>query len=295
MTILIFGASGQVGWELQRAVSPLGPVIVPKRGAYDFRDPKSLKDVVEAIRPDVVVNAAAYTAVDAAETNRNDCFAINAISPGVLAEAAEGLGAWIVHYSSDYVFDGAKPEPYVESDDCSPLSVYGESKLGGERAVSQVSKHLIFRTSWVHSPRGSNFVKTMCRLGRERSQLKVVSDQFGAPTGAALIADVTALAIYRASVGQPIATGIYNLTSAGAGSWFDVAVEALDTALSAGLIERKPEMTPIASDEYVTAARRPRNSRLSSDKLRDALNIQFPDWRDGVRRTVKELKDIGVK
>lgn len=291
MTVLLFGAQGQVGWELRRALSALGEVVIPDRRSYDFKQPESLRAVVDHHRPDAIVNAAAYTAVDRAETDIDACFAVNAAGPQILAEAADRHGAWLVHYSTDYVFDGTKAGPYVEDDECAPLSVYGSSKWTGEKAVSQAARHLIFRTSWVHSRRGGNFVKTMCRLASERSEIKVVADQYGAPTDAALIADVTALALYRVRLGLPMPSQTYHLVSAGEASWFDVACEAINFGHEIGLISQRPEILPIGSVDYPTPARRPQNSRLNTERLRSVLAVDLPDWRIGVHRTVQELME----
>lgn len=227
MRILLFGKGGQVGWELQRSLAPLGQVFALDHDSAeglsgDFTNLDGLAETVRRVAPDVIVNAAAYTAVDKAETEADLARTINALAPGVLAEEAEKLDAWLVHYSTDYVFDGSGEKPWFESDATGPLSTYGSTKLEGEQAVARCAKHLIFRTSWVYAARGANFAKTMLRLARERDQLKVIDDQIGAPTGAELLADVTALAVHAVQ-GQPGLAGLYHLAASGETSWHGYA------------------------------------------------------------------------
>ena len=291
MKILLFGQTGQVGWELQRSLSPLGSLVVFGRDQADFSDPLGLATCIGVERPDVIVNAVAHTAVDKAEAEPDLAIRINTEAPRALAHAAADTGALLVHYSTDYVFDGTRTLAYSEDDETHPQSVYGRSKRDGEDAIrASGAKHLIFRTSWVHAPRGKNFVKTMLRLARERDKLTVVADQYGAPTGAELIADVTALAIRAVEAGS-MAHGTYHLTAAGRASWHDFACFIIGEARAAG-IETKttPEaIEAIATAAYPTPAKRPTNSVLSSAKLERALGITMPDWRHHARRTVREL------
>lgn len=296
MKILLFGKSGQVGWELQRSLVPLGEVVALGQGSEsglcgDFTDLAGLTDTVRRVAPDVIVNAAAYTAVDKAESEPGLARTINAQAPGVLADEAEKLGAWLVHYSTDYVFDGSGECPRNEEALTGPLSVYGQTKLEGERAVARYAKHLIFRTSWVYAARGANFAKTMLRLAADRDHLRVIDDQIGAPTGAELIADVTAHAV-RTVQGHPELAGIYHLAASGETSWHAYARFVIEYARKAGQsIRVLPEqIEPIPTSAYSTPARRPLNSRLSTDKLRVAFGLYLPDWRVGVRRMLDELR-----
>jgi dTDP-4-dehydrorhamnose reductase len=291
--IVLLGKDGQVGWELQRSLAPLGEVIALGRAEADLENPAGLLEKLHAIKPTVIVNAAAYTAVDRAETDVDRAQLINAAAPAALASFAAESGAWLIHYSTDYVFDGTKAVPYVEDDVTGPLSVYGRSKLDGERAVvGSACRHLIFRTSWVFAARGGNFARTMLKLASERDRLSVVNDQFGAPTSAELIADVTALCLYRVARDEAwSAAGIYNLVAAGETSWFEYAKLVLSEAESLGVaLKVKPDaVLPIPASDYPTPARRPSNSRLSTDKLRAAFGLELPDWRFHVRRMVQEI------
>ena len=294
MKILLFGANGQVGWELQRSLSPLGEVIAPDRHSTglcgDLTDLKGITDTVRRVTPDVIVNAAAYTAVDKAESDVETAQIVNAVAPGVLAQAASAAGAWLVHYSTDYVFDGSGSKPWVETDPTGPLSVYGRTKLEGEqRITSQCAKHLIFRTSWVYAARGGNFAKTMLRLAQERETLSVINDQFGAPTGADMLADVTAHAIVQA-LGKPGHAGLYHLAAGGETTWFDYAKYVLDQSIRAQaaikIVANKIE--PVATSAYPTAAVRPLNSRLNTDKLKHTFGLQLAPWQQGVTRMLAE-------
>ena len=269
MRILLTGAIGQVGWELRKTLAPLGEVAAFGRAELDLRDADRLREAVRAANPDVIVNAAAYTAVDKAESERDAAFAVNAAAPGILAEEAKRNGALLVHYSTDYVFDGAKAAPYVEDDATNPLNVYGASKLAGERAVAASGcRHLILRTSWVYGPRGSNFMLTMLRLAKERPELRVVDDQLGAPT--------SSLAIARATVQvlRPGAHGLYHLAAAGQTTWCGFARAILARAGSA------TPVTPIRTEDYPTPARRPRNSRLDCSRLRADFGVQMASWEE---------------
>ena len=293
MKIVLLGKDGQVGWELQRALAPLGEVVAFGRAEADLEDSSALVARLRTLAPDVIVNAAAYTAVDRAESEAARAQVINAEAPAVLAKFAAECGAWLIHYSTDYVFDGAKAGAYVEDDITAPLSVYGRSKLDGERAITASGcRHLIFRTSWVFAARGGNFARTMLKLAAERERLSVVNDQFGAPTSAELIADVTALCLYRlARGGGASLSGVYHLVAAGETTWFDYArlVFSEAAALGVPLKVNADAVTPIPTSDYPTPARRPANSRLSTAKLRTAFGLTLPDWRLHVRRTVREI------
>lgn len=297
MKLLLLGKDGQLGWELQRSLAPLGEVHACGRAEADFGDPESLRALVRRVGPDVIVNAAAYTAVDKAESEAELARSVNALAPGVLAEEAAALGAWLVHYSTDYVFDGAKDGAWVETDATNPLSVYGRTKCEGEERIrASGALHLILRTSWVFAPRGGNFAKTMLRLAKEREELKVVADQFGAPTGAELLADATALALYRiAAMGAGQLSGTYHLAAAGATSWHAYAQHVLEQARSHGaVLKAGPErVLPIAASAFPTPARRPANSRLDSSKFCGSFGLRMPDWRLHVNRLVAELAAQG--
>ncbi len=299
MKILLFGADGQVGWELRRSLAPLGELVALGRQGNaqkaglcgDLADLDGIASTIRRIQPQVVVNAAAYTAVDRAESEPAVADLINAQAPAVLARAAHAAGAWMVHYSSDYVFDGSGERPWRESDATGPLSVYGHTKLAGEQAVAQhAANHLVFRTSWVYAARGHNFARTMLRLGCERDHLRVVSDQIGSPTGADLIADVTAHAL-RAVQGKPSLGGLYHLAAAGQTSWHGYAcgVLAQARALGAPLRVGPGQVEPIATEAFPTAAQRPRNSRLDTTRLQECFGLTLPDWQMGVARAVAEI------
>ncbi len=280
MTILVTGHHGQVARELQRALASLGEVVCLGRERLDLGDPTRIRETVRALRPALIVNAAAHTAVDQAEQEPEAAFALNATAPGVLAEEAAALGAPLIHYSTDYVFDGDKPAPYVEDDAPHPLGVYGASKLAGERAIQAVGgAHLILRTSWVYSRHGRNFLLTMQRLLQEKPHLRVVADQVGAPTWAGDIADGTAELIRRWREGR-VHWGIYHFTASGETSWFGFA-QAIAERLRA---EGRPcaSLEAIPTRDYPTPARRPLNSRLSGDKLRRDWGLALPDWRAGL-------------
>ena len=276
MRILLTGKNGQVGWELARRLAPLGEVVALDRAGLDLAVPGQIASVVRSVRPDVVINAAAYTAVDQAESEPDRAHAINATAAGVIAEEAKRAGALCIHYSTDYVFDGRKPSPYVEEDEPHPLNAYGRSKLAGERAIRGVDgPHLILRTSWVYAARGRNFLLTIRRLIRERSELRVVSDQIGAPTTASMLADVTAELLQRHGV-SPLgdARGIYHVTASGFTSWHGFATEIVRLERPDAPIR----IVAVASSEYPSAARRPANSRLSTEKLSRRFGIALPSW-----------------
>lgn len=295
MKILLLGKNGQVGWELQRSLAPLGELVaLDRQGAPglvgDVSDLDGLAATVRALRPQLIVNAAAHTAVDKAESEPDLARRLNAEAPAVLAREAAACGALLVHYSTDYVFDGSGERPWREGDATGPLGVYGRTKLEGEQAIAASGcRHLILRTSWVYAARGGNFAKTMLRLARERERLTVIDDQWGAPTGAELIADVTAQA--AAQLRQaPGKAGLYHLAAAGATTWFEYAKYVLAQAQRAQpAIEMKvTEVAPIATRDYPTPARRPHNSRLDCTRLQAAFDLRLPPWQDGVRRMLAE-------
>ncbi|MDO8262478.1 MAG: dTDP-4-dehydrorhamnose reductase [Gallionella sp.] len=299
MKILLLGKNGQVGWELQRALAPLGELVVLDVEGWeglcgDFSEPEGLAETVRTVAPDVIVNAAAHTAVDKAESEPELAKAINALAPAALARAAERSGAWLVHYSTDYIFDGSGLHYRKEEDATGPLSVYGATKLEGEQAIrASGCKHLIFRTSWVYAARGGNFAKTMLRLAQEREVLSVIDDQFGAPTGAELIADVTAHAL-RSIQQKPTLGGTYHLVAHGETSWHGYAKFVLECARDLGVELRvQPEqITAIPSTAYPTPARRPLNSRLDTSRLREVFGLSLPDWKVGVQRLMKEIEGV---
>ena len=293
MKILLFGKNGQVGWELQRALEPLGEVIaIDRRSAEycgDLADLDGLRATVRAIKPDVIVNAAAYTAVDKAESEQGAAQLINADAVQVLAEEAAASGAWLVHYSTDYVFDGTGVAPWTESSQVSPVNVYGASKLAGEQAITASGcKHLIFRTSWVYGVRGNNFAKTMLRLAKDRDTLNVIADQIGAPTGAELLADVVAHAIIKAQADSSV-SGIYHLAPAGEVSWHGYAQFVIDFVKAQGENLTVTSLLPIPTTAYPTPAARPLNSRMDTQKLRDTFSLHLPDWQRGVTRMLMEV------
>ncbi|MFN3297587.1 dTDP-4-dehydrorhamnose reductase [Caldimonas sp.] len=296
MKVLLLGKNGQVGWELQRALAPLGEVVALDRHGHDglcgdLTQLDSLAATVRTLRPDVIVNAAAHTAVDRAESEPALAALLNATAAGVLAREAAALGAWLVHYSTDYVFDGSGDRARREDDPTGPLSVYGRSKLEGEQLIAQSGcRHLIFRTSWVYAARGGNFAKTMLRLAGERERLTVVNDQIGAPTGAELIADVTAHAL-RAVQERPGLSGLYHLVAAGETSWFDYARHVIEWARARGHAVRvAPQaIEPVPTTAFPTPARRPLNSRLDTTRLREAFGLVLPPWQHGVDRMLAEI------
>jgi dTDP-4-dehydrorhamnose reductase len=291
--ILLLGKDGQVGWELQRSLAPLGPQVALGRRECDVGDLAALRTAIREIGPRLIVNAAAYTAVDRAEQERDLAFRINREAPGVMAEEARRLGIPLVHYSTDYVFNGEKAEPYVETDAPDPQSVYGSSKLAGEQAIAKAgARAVVFRTSWVFGEKGGNFVRTILRLAKERESLRVVADQFGAPTPAALIADVTAHAIaHHDREGWPAAAEIYHLTASDSVSWHAFAVAIVTAARDQGLSLRlKPEsIDPIPTEAYPLPAKRPRNSRLSCERLERRYSLVLPSWEPYLQRMLNNL------
>lgn len=295
MNILLLGKSGQVGWELQRSLAVLGRVTALDHDSTehcgDFANPEGVRETVRALRPDVIVNAAAHTAVDKAESEPEIARLLNATTPGVLAEEAARLGAWLVHYSTDYVFDGSGTRPWVETDAPAPLSVYGATKLEGEQRIQQAGcRHLILRTSWVYAARGGNFAKTMLRLGSERERLTVIDDQWGAPTGADLLADVTAHAV-RHLQSRPGDGGLYHCVASGETNWHSYAKYVLEHARQAQpAIELKAtEVAPVPTSAFPTPARRPHNSRLDTTRLQTTFGLVLPPWQQGVARMLTEI------
>ena len=295
MKILLFGKGGQVGWELQRSLAPLGELVALDFDSTDqcgdFTNLAGLAQTVRDVRPDVIVNAAAHTAVDKAESEPDLARTINALAPSVLAQEAAKIGALLVHYSTDYVFDGSGTRLWTETDTPGPLSVYGQTKLEGEQLIQAACpNHLIFRTSWVYAARGGNFAKTMLRLAQERDTLSVINDQMGAPTGADLLADVTAHAI-RSTLQHPTHAGLYHLVASGETNWFEYAKYVLvqvKTAQPAIKLIVK-EVAPVPTSAFPTPAQRPHNSRLNTSKLENAFGLKLPHWQQGVARMLNEI------
>ena len=295
MKLLLLGKGGQVGWELQRSLAPLGELVALDFDSTDFHAdfsrPEQLADTVRQVRPDVIVNAAAHTAVDKAESEPEFARKLNATSPGVVAQAAQELGALMVHYSTDYVFDGSGTAPWKETDATGPLSVYGRTKLEGEQLVARhCAKHLIFRTSWVYAARGGNFAKTMLRLAQEREALSVIDDQWGAPTGADLIADVTAHAI-RQLQRQPGDQGLYHLVAGGETTWHAYASHVIARAreLAPDRPWKVQRIAAVPTSAFPTPAQRPHNSRLNTDRLQQTFGLRLPHWQAGVDRMLQEI------
>jgi len=283
LKILLTGKNGQLGWELNRSLQPLGNVIALGRAEADFSRPEELRKIMREVKPDICVNAAAYTSVDKAEEEVAQARAVNEEAPGVLAEEAKRLNTLLVHYSTDYVFDGAKRGPYLETDDPSPVNEYGRSKLAGELAIkSSGVDYLIFRTSWVYAARGHNFLLSILKLAKKRDELRIIDDQIGTPTPARLIADTTALclnkAIARDRSGR-FMSDLYNLTAAGHTSWYGFAREIVSAANKREALAGSPVLTGIPAKDYPLPARRPMNSRLSLDKLQTRFNLLMPDWK----------------
>ncbi|MCA7085504.1 dTDP-4-dehydrorhamnose reductase [Cupriavidus sp. DB3] len=294
-TILVTGSNGQVGFELRRSLAPLGRVVALDRKGCDLSRPDKVRQVVRDVRPDVIVNAAAYTAVDKAESEPELAYTINGTSVGVLAEETKASGALLVHYSTDYVFDGRKEGWYEESDPVDPQSVYGKSKLAGEQAIAQIgATAVVLRTCWVAGAHGGNFAKTMLRLASERDSLRVIADQFGAPTTASLIADVTAHIVGRHWLNGTRETfpgGIYHLAAGGETTWHGYASEVLSQAESKGvaLKARAANVAPISTSEYPLPAPRPANSRLDTGKLQLTFGIYLPEWKQGIAFLIDQL------
>lgn len=295
MKILLFGKGGQIGWELQRSLAPLGELVALSTDSQDlcgdFTNLDGIAQTVRDVVPDIIVNAAAHTAVDKAESEPELAHIINARAPEVLAQEAKRSGAWLIHYSTDYVHDGSGNQPWIEADPIGPLSVYGKTKLEGEDAIrSSGCQHVIFRTSWVYAARGANFAKTMLRLAQERDCLTVVNDQIGAPTGAELLADVTAHAI-RVAQQRPDVSGLYNLAAGGETSWHGYASFVIEFARQAGItIKVIPEaVQPVPASAFPLPAPRPKNSRLDTRKLQNTFGLNLPHWQSGVTRMLTEI------
>lgn len=296
MKVLLFGKNGQVGWELQRALAPIAALVAvdrddPNPACGDLTDVDRLLATVRHVRPDVIVNAAAYTAVDKAESEPELARAINATGPAALAQAAAECGAWLLHYSTDYVFNGAGSKPWTEDDATGPLNVYGQTKLEGEQLIrASGCLHLILRTSWVYASRGHNFARTMLRLAVERDQLTIIDDQHGAPTGADLLADVTAHSLLVA-MKDPDLGGTYHVTASGETTWYGYARRVVETARAAGqpICVTPDAIRPVASTVFSTAAVRPLNSRLDTSRLRKTFGLELPHWTIGVDRMLAEI------
>lgn len=294
MKILLTGQHGQVGFELRRALSVLGEVLAVDQHECDLTDEQAIRQLVRDFAPDVIVNPAAYTAVDKAESDQYTAFAVNAKAPGVFGEEAAKLGAWVIHFSTDYVFDGEKSGAYVETDATSPQSVYGASKLAGEQALAASgAKHIILRTCWVVGAHGGNFAKTMLRLAKERDRLTVVADQFGAPTSAALLADITAHVIQRVrtQANSESLVGVYHAVAGGVTNWHEYACYVIERARATGhAIQVAPEaVLPIPSHEYPVPAKRPKNSRLNAEKLCQTFGLHLPTWQSGVDHILDQI------
>jgi dTDP-4-dehydrorhamnose reductase len=294
MKILLTGMNGQVGFELQRTLAPLGEVVAVDVQDCNLFSPNAIRQLVAEVAPQVIVNPAAYTAVDKAEAEPALAQAVNGTAPGVFGEAAARLGALVVHYSTDYVFDGCMPGAYLETDAPNPQSVYGKTKLAGERALqASGADHLIFRTSWVFGAHGSNFAKTILRLAAERDGLKIVADQFGAPTSAALLADITArvLGRYKREGRAEFPFGLYHLVAGGCTTWHEYAQTVVHAALAAGKQLRltADDVLPIATVDYPLPATRPSNSRLDTSRLRQTFGLDLPDWQSGLSHVLQQI------
>lgn len=293
MRILLTGVSGQVGFELQRALAPLGDVFSFDRSTCDLENEASIRAAVAQVQPDVILNPAAYTAVDKAESDAERAEAINVRAPQIFGEEAAKLGATVIHYSTDYVFAGTGDGFYRETDPTAPQSAYGRTKLAGEDALAATgARHLIFRTSWIYGVHGANFAKTMLKLARERDTLRVVADQIGVPTSAALVADVTAHAVRHFIAADTAALGgIYHLVAAGETNWHEYACHVIEYARRKGVEIKVPRdaIIPIATADYPTPAKRPANSRLDTEKLRTTFKLNLPDWKAGVDHFLEQI------
>jgi dTDP-4-dehydrorhamnose reductase len=291
LNLLLLGKNGQLGWELQRSLSALGTVTALGHSEADFSQPETLAALVAQHQPQVIVNAAAYTAVDKAQSDAAIAHAVNATAPAALAQAAKASGALLVHYSTDYVFNGSGHLPWTETDATAPLNVYGASKLAGEQAIiDSACMHLIFRTSWVYAARGGNFAKTMLRLAQERDTLNVINDQYGAPTGADWLADMTAHAIIQACA-DPNKLGLYHAVAAGETTWHGYASEVIAQASKLGYVIKTTQINAVATTAFPTPAKRPGNSRLNTEKLQQTFGLICPSWVGGVQRMLNELSE----
>jgi dTDP-4-dehydrorhamnose reductase len=295
LRILLTGKFGQVGWELERALAPLGEVVAFDRAALDLAQPDAIRARVREVRPTVIINAAAYTAVDRAESEPELARAINAVAPAVLADEAQRVGAFFVHYSTDYVFDGDKSEPYTEADAPNPINAYGRTKLEGERAIEASGcRHLTLRTSWVYGTHGQNFLLTMLRLARERRELRIVEDQIGAPTWCREIAQATAALLARPELAVPGRAGLYHLSAGSWTSWFGFAQAIFASRELARLRVDPPALEAIPASAYPTPARRPRNSRLDCSRLVREAGIRLAPWDEALGRCMEELADAAL-
>ena len=294
MKILLFGKNGQVGWELNRSLQPLGEVVALGREDADFSEPESLRQIVQEISPDVIVNAVAYTAVDKAEEEEGLAIKINGLAPGILAEETKKLNALLVHYSTDYVFDGTKESPYNETDKVNPINAYGRTKLTGEQAVqSSGCDYLIFRTSWVYASRGHNFLLTMLKFAQEREELSIVNDQIGSPTSARLIADATVLCVQQAIKEKLVgifSSDLYHLTTSGNTSWHGFTKEIVNLASQNAKLQLTiKELKAIPTSDYPTQAMRPMNSRLALTKLESIFTLKMPGWKESLSVCMAEI------
>jgi len=300
MKILLLGSNGQVGWELQRSIAMLGELKICDRSTVDFLDLDGLRKLIRSYKPDVIINAAAYTDVDKAESDQENAFQVNSKAVDLLAQEAKALDAWLIHYSTDYVFDGVKMGSYIEEDKTNPLSVYGKTKLQGEEAIKiSKCKYLIFRSSWLYGIHGKNFLKSIIKLAKEREELRVVSNQIGAPTSAGLVADVTSLCLYRIALNSHSSkeiSGIYHLTATGKASWYDFAKYVIiESKKVGGVFLTNPEnIIAINASEYVLPAKRPTNSLLDTQKLCKTFNLQLPVWQIHADRVIRDLNLRGA-
>ncbi len=294
MKILLLGKNGQLGWELQRSLAPLGQVIALDRLGQnglcgDLTNLDGLRNTIATLKPEVIVNAAAYTAVDKAESEPELAQLINVQAPKLIAQEVSKIGAWLVHYSTDYVFNGFGDKSWNENDKTEPLNQYGKTKLAGEQAVQHSDcKYLIFRTSWVYGSKGNNFAKTMLRLASTHQTLTVIDDQIGAPTSAALLADCTAHAL-RQAINEPSFAGLYHLAASGETTWYEYAKFVIEQAQSIGKELAVTQVNPIKTLEYPTPAKRPNNSKLNTDKFRTTFGLTLPEWQQGVTRMLDEI------
>ncbi|MCD6026038.1 MAG: dTDP-4-dehydrorhamnose reductase [Solimicrobium sp.] len=299
MKILLFGKNGQLGWELQRSLAPLGEVLAldsrSEGPCGNFANLYGISQTIRSFAPTIIVNAAAYTAVDKAERDIDTAHTVNAVAPALLAHEARRSGAWLIHYSTDYVFDGSGDQYWKEIDSAHPLNVYGKTKLAGDIAIREAGcQHFIFRTSWVYAARGGNFAKTILRLAQERDQLNVINDQFGAPTSAELLADVTAQCIQQAlgwPIQRPDVSGLYNVAAGGVTSWYDYAQFVIELARKANSSIKVPHnaLKPVPTSSFSLLAQRPHNSRLDTQKLQSTFNLTLPHWQSGVHRMLMEI------
>ncbi len=295
-TIFLTGKDGQLGWELHRTLSTIGNVIAFDHSSLDLSDHKLLRKTIQEVKPHIIVNAAAYTAVDQAEKEQEIAFAINATASGIMAEEAKNIGAALIHYSTDYVFDGSQETPYGENDSTNPINSYGESKLKGEQVIQEQDiPYLIFRTSWVYSHRGKNFLLTMLKLMQERENLSIVNDQFGSPTLSRIIAEISGQVLSKYFIPDfdldslKKQRGIYNLTSSGRTSWYDFAIEIRKLATKRFNIPESLQVEGISSDQYPVPAKRPKYSQLSLEKISDTFGVVCPDWKDSLALCIESV------